>query len=229
MLKNIWQISVSHQTVLNYSQTASHYCHKFNLKHKGPIDDISAGDETYVKVKGVWYYAWFFICSASKKISAYHFSDNRGVKAAISTMLEATRTANKDQKITLVSDGNPSYMAGLHFINQKNKALRASLKSVIGLQNLDAQSEGFRAHKQVVERLNRTFKYHVQAQNGFGNVSGAMAKLILFVTHYNFLRPHLALQYKTPIQLAELSALPTIQSRWNKIISIACPALDVAA
>lgn len=221
MLVNIWQIPVSYQTVLNYTQTAAHYCHKFNLKHKGGIDDISAGDETYIKVKDAWHYVWFFICSASKKISAYHFSNNRGAKAAITTMLEATRTAKGNQKITLVSDANPSYMAGVHFINQKNKELKVTLKNVIGLQNLDSVSEQFRAHKQIVERLNRTFKYHVQPQNGFGSMNGAVAKLVLFVTHYNFLRPHKSLAYKTPVKLQELSGLTTIQSKWGKILSLA--------
>ena len=67
MLRNIWGISVSYQTVLNYAQAAAYYCHKFNLKHKGKIDDINAGDETYIRVKGVWYYVWLFICSTSKK------------------------------------------------------------------------------------------------------------------------------------------------------------------
>lgn len=229
MLKNIWQIPVSYQTVLNYASAAAHYCHRFNHENKGRIDDISAGDETYVKVAGLWHYAWFFICSASKKISAYHFSNNRSAKAAITTMLEATRTAVNNQNITLVTDANPSYMAGLHFINQKNKALKATLKNVIGLQNLDSQSEEFRDHKQIVERLNRTYKYHVQAQNGFGNVNGAVAKLILFVTHYNFLRPHKALAYKTPVEVAELSALSTIQSKWCKILSLARPTTAVAA
>ncbi len=221
MLMNIWQIPVSHQTVLNYAEAAAHYCHRFNLKNKGEINDISAGDETYVKVKGAWHYAWFFVCSVSKKISAYHFSNNRSVRAAIATMLEATRTAKKDQDITMVSDGNPSYMAALHFINQKNKGLKASLKNVIGLQNLDSESEEFRSHKQMVERLNRTFKYHVQSQNGFGSTGGAVAKLVLFVTHYNFLRPHKTLGYKTPVNVPQLSALSTIQSKWGKILSLA--------
>ena len=106
MLRNIWNISVSHQTVLNYVQTAAYFCHKFNLQNKDEIDDINAGDETYVKVKGVWHYAWFFICSVSKKICGYHFSDNRSAKAAITTMLETVRTAKENQDITLVSDGN---------------------------------------------------------------------------------------------------------------------------
>lgn len=221
MLKNIWDIGVSYQTVLNYVQTAAYHCHKFNLKHKGSINDVNAGDETYVKVKGVWHYVWLFICSTSKKITAYHFSDNRGAKAAITAMLEAVRTADKEQDITLVTDGNPSYQAGLHFINANNEQLNLSLKTVIGLQNLDKESEEYRPYKQIVERLNRTYKYHLQAQNGFGSINGAVAKLILFVTHYNFLRPHKSLGYKTPVELPELSGFDRIQNKWVKIIALA--------
>ena len=221
MLKNIWDIGVSYQTVLNYVQTAAYHCHKFNLKHKGSIDNVNAGDETYVKVKGVWHYVWLFICSTSKKITAYHFSDNRGAKAAITAMLEAVRTADKEQDITLVTDGNPSYQAGLHFINANNKQLNLSLKTVVGLQNLDKESEEYRPYKQIIERLNRTFKYHLQAQNGFGSINGAVAKLILFVTHYNFLRPHKSLGYETPVKLPELSGFDRIQNKWVKIIALA--------
>ena len=67
MLRNIWNVSVSHQTILNYVQTAAYYCHKFNLKNKGDIDNINAGDETYVKVSGAWYYAWFLSVQLPKK------------------------------------------------------------------------------------------------------------------------------------------------------------------
>ena len=221
MLKNIWNISLSHQTVLNYVQTAAYHCHKFNLKYKGAIDDINAGDETYVKIKGVWHYVWLFIGSASKKICAYHFSDNRGAKAAIKTMLETVRTAKPDQDITLVTDGNPSYQAGLHFINLQNEQLKLTLKKVIGLQNLDTESEQYRPYKQMVERLNRTYKYHIQSQNGFACVNGAVAKLVLFVTHYNFLRPHKILKYKTPIEHPDLAGFDLIQNKWVKIISLA--------
>jgi transposase-like protein len=221
MLRNIWNISVSYQTVLNYTQIASHYCHKVNLKYKGCIDDISAGDETYVKVKGVWHYAWFFICSLSKKICAYHFSDSREAKPAITTMLEAVRTATEKQDITLVTDGNPSYQAGLHFINDHLKDLKLTLRKVIGLQNLDDESEQYRPYKQMIERLNRTYKYHIQAQNGFGSINGALAKQVLFVTHYNYLRPHKTLNYRTPVQLPELKTIDNIQGKWAKILSLA--------
>ena len=220
MLANIWGIFVSHQTVLNYAQTAAYYCHQFNLKHKGDIDDIIAGDEAYSKIKAVWHYIWLFICTTSKKICAYHLSDNRGAKPAITTMIEAVRTAKKDQNITMVVDANPSYQAGTHFINAKQHKLNIELKKVIGLQNLDDESEEFRPYKQMIERLNRTYKYHVQNQNGFGSLNGAVSKLVLFVTYYNFLRPHKALGYKTPIHIPALDFIDNIQGKWAKIISL---------
>jgi transposase-like protein len=221
MLRNIWNIPISYQTVLNYVQAAAYYCHQFNVKHKGPVDEICAGDETYVKVKAVWHYVWLFIGSVSKKICAYHFSDNRAPKAAITTLLETVRTAPDNQKLTFVTDGNPSYQAAVHFINKTCKKITITLKTVIGLQNLDQQSEEFRPYKQMIERLNRTYKYHVQAQNGFASISGAVAKMVLFVTHYNFLRSHRALNYKTPIQITELDRISTVQGKWVKILAMA--------
>ena len=86
---------------------------------------------------------------------------------------------------------------------------------------MDSESEKFRPYKQIIERLNRTYKYHVQNQNGFGSISSAVAKLVLFVTYYNFLRPHKALCYKTPINIPELNFVDTIQAKWAKIISLA--------
>ena len=224
MLKNIWGIKVSYQTVLNYVQTAAWYCHTFNQNHKGKIDKFLAGDETYVKVKAIWHYVWLFTSTVSHKIVAYHFSDNRGARAAISTMLEAISTVDENQAVTIVTDGNPSYQAGLHFINAQIKTLRLTLKKVIGLKNLDVESEEFRPFKQIIERLNRTYKYHVQSQNGFASVNGAVSKLVLFVTHYNFLRPHKSLGYRTPITVPELEHIKTIQGKWAKIISMSCPA-----
>lgn len=222
ILRDVFCVKVSHQTVLNYAAGAAWHCHRFNLKHKGLIDDISAGDETYIKVLGKFRYVFFFISSKNLKITAYHVADNRGAHPAIIAMNEAIRTASDDQEITLVSDGNPSYPAGIHFINaMPESSSEIKHKKVIGLQNLDAESEEFRSFKQLIERLNRTYKYHVRPAAGFNCTNGAVALTTLFVTHYNYLRPHMSLKYLPPIQMQELKALPTIQARWTKILSLA--------
>ena len=220
ILRNVFSIPASYQTILNYTQSAAHYCHLFNLKHKGDVDDIQAGDETYIKINGIQNYAFFFISSKNRKISSYHIADSRSTLPAIVTMNEAIRTSNPDQNITLVTDGNPSYPAGIHFINQSHSP-SLTHKKVIGLQNLDSESEEFRPFKQLIERLNRTYKFHIRAANGFKSIKGALALISLFVTHYNFLRPHFALCYSTPIHLDALEGIDSLQGKWAKILSMA--------
>lgn len=222
ILRSVFGIKVSYQTVLNYAAAAAILCHSFNLKHKGPIDSTQAGDETYIKVLGKHHYIFFFISSINHKITAYHFADNRGVQPAIIAMNEARRTATPDQQIIFVTDGNPSYPAGIHFINsQSDPNNPIQHHKVIGLQNLDKESQEFRPFKQIIERLNRTYKHHIKPSHGFNNSNGAISLTTLFVTYYNFLRPHMALNYKTPILLPDLKDVSTLQGKWAKILSLA--------
>lgn len=135
-------------------------------------------------------------------------------------MSEAIRTVNDNQQITLITDANPSYQAGIHFINQ-SRDTKLLHKKVIGLQNLDSESEEFRPFKQLIERFNGTYKFHTRAACGFASSNGAIVLTTVFVTHYNFLRPHSSLNYSVPIPLPELESIPTIQGKWAKIFDIA--------
>lgn len=220
ILRNVFTIPASYQTVLNYTQSAAYHCHKFNLAYKGDVDDIQAGDETYIKILSETNYAFFFLSPKSRKITAYHIDNSRDTLPATVTMNEAIRTSKPEQQLTFVTDGNPSYPAGIHFLNQ-SRYPKLSIKKVIGLQNLDSESEQFRPFKQLIERLIRTYKFHVRASNGFKNKNGALSLTTLFVTHYNFLRPHSSLKFSTPIPLKELQNIDTLQAKWSKILNMA--------
>jgi transposase-like protein len=222
ILRSVFNIPVSYQTVLNYAEAAAYYCHRFNVNNKGFIDNFVAADETYIKIMGKHAYVFFCISSINHKIIAYHVAFNRDTQPATAAMLEAIRTALLYQKVTFITDGNPSYDAAMLFINSllDEKAALQHVK-VIGLQNLDTQSEQFRSLKQIIERLNRTYKHHIKSAHGFNSFNGAVAITTLFVTHYNFLRPHMALRYKTPIHIPALDTISTIQGKWAKILSMA--------
>lgn len=222
LLRWVFNINVSYQTVLNYTQSASYYCHQFNMKYKGDIDDTMAGDETYIKVSGKNDYIWFFISEIRRNITAYHYSNSRDTQHAIISMNEASRTAKPNQLITYITDGNPSYIAALHYINEAKGAENPyEHHKVIGLQNLDEESEKYRSFKQLIERLNRTYKSHIRQAHGFSSSNGAIALTTLFVTFYNFLRPHQTLKYNVPVQLDFLKDISTIQAKWLKILSMA--------
>lgn len=220
ILKNVFQLPISYQSVLNYAQAASYHCDRFNSHYKDKPDNINAGDETYIKISGKNAYTYFFISIPKRSITSYHVGDSRDEQDAIIAMNEVISNTPEDQKITFITDGNPSYQAAVNYFNFNSKTSdKVTLKKVIGLQNLDSESEEFRYGKQIIERLNRTYKFHTKAANGFKIKNGAVAMTTLFVTHYNFLRPHFFLDYNPPIVLDFIKETDTLQERWATILN----------
>jgi len=222
ILQNVFELPASYQTVLNYAKHAATFCHRFNHVNKGTGETKQAGDETYIKIQGKNAYTYFFLNPDSRSISAYHIDHTRDTLPATVAMKEAIRTAPADKPIELITDANPSYQAGIQFLNkERNKKAHIKNIKVVGLQNLDQVSEEFRPFKQMIERLNRTYKFHVKAANGFNSNNGAIVLTTLFVTFYNFIRPHQSLNYKTPIKIDELKGINTIQGKWAQILHMA--------
>ncbi len=220
VLRDVFEIPISYQTVLNYAEAAAFHCHRFNLAHKGPVDTTSVGDETYIKIKGRNNYVWLFVSPSRRSITSYHISDNRGAIPAIISMAEAKRTIPDNSTVTFITDGNPSYTSAcVYFNSQESDKPDIQHHKVIGLKNLDSESTLYRPYKQIMERANRTYKFHVKPAYGFDSSNGAVCLTTLFVTHYNYLRPHSFLGYETPVILPELTKIPTIQGKWAKILT----------
>jgi len=222
ILREVFKLKLSYQSVLNYCEMTAYHCHNFNLAFKGPVDNTLAGDETYIKISGKRAYTFLFISSKNLKITANHIASSRDTLPATIAIKESIRTADPKDSMTIVTDGNPSYQDAVHFLNKpENGNHQLNLKQVIGLQNLDKVSEEFRPFKQLIERLNRTYKFHVRPAVGFASINGAIALTTLFVTHYNFLRPHMSLNYNVPVPLDFLKNIDTLPNRWAKLISTA--------
>jgi len=227
ILRRIHGIRVSHQTVLNWMESAAVLAERFHQRYRGLMTDLHiAGDETYVRVADLWHYAWFIIGDLSRAIWGWNFSDNRGVVPALATLNQAIAAAppGPDKPaIEFIADGNPSYDAAIHAYNEAAAADARKIvrRLVIGLENLDPESEQYRAYKELIERLNRTYKFHTRARSGFKNVTGAVCLTALFVVWYNYLRPHGALGGRTPIHVPELHQVRTLQGQWLKLLQLA--------
>jgi len=222
ILKNVFCVNISYQTVLNYAEAAAYFCHNFNLNNKGTIDSTLAGDETYIKINGKHNFVFFFISSINRIISAYHISNTRDTLPATIAINEAIKSSTPKQDISIITDANPAYTSAIHFIND-NLLTNSKLihHKVTGLQNLDSESHEFRSFKQIIERLNRTYKHHIKPAAGFNSFNGAVALTTLFVTYYNFLRPNMSLNFKTPAYIPELQNIHNLQGKWIKILSLA--------
>lgn len=175
---------------------------------------------------GKHHFTFLFLDPQGHQITSYHVAPERDTLAATVALGEAARTLPQDRSLCFITDGNPSYQAGVHFLNAHRSPQQPpfTLLQVIGLENLDAVSTEYRPFKQLIERLNRTYKYHVRSACGFQTRNGAVALTTLFVTHYNFLRPHMALRYGVPIPLPELNSVSTLQGKWTKILELALAA-----
>ena len=90
-----------------------------------------------------------------------------------------------------------------------------TVTQVLGLTNDDAVSKEHRPFKQMIERLNRTYKASYRSTNGFDNIDGANYDLALWVAYYNFLRPHKHTGYKVLNQVDMLQGADNMPGKWQ--------------
>ncbi len=219
VMKDVFGISVSHQTVLNYAQAAAYYLSEFTKDKIKNISDILCGDETYIKVKGKWRYIFFILDPINKIIISNLVSKNRNTFSACSAIKAVIDCFRKiPENLTFIFDGNPIYQLARYFYSEYG--IDFNIQTVIGLTNDDKISAEFRPYKQFIERLNRTFKDSYRHTNGFGSFDGAITYVTLFTTWFNFLRPHSAIENRVPIHLKELDRYSNMPTKWAKLIEL---------
>ena len=99
-----------------------------------------------------------FFDAVKKIILAYPVSRNRDTQAAILAIDEVlTKFKEVPEDLTIVVDGNPIYLLAQQFFVAQH-GISFDIKQVIGLTNEDPVSAEYRPLKQIIERLNRTFK-----------------------------------------------------------------------
>ena len=109
-------------------------------------------------------------------------------------------------------------LAAQQFFHEFGDKFKFSITQVIGLTNDDEVSKEFRPYKQMIERLNRTYKVSYRPTNGFDNIDGANYDLALWVAYYNFLRPHKHTGYKVLNEVELLKGAENMPGKWQLLI-----------
>lgn len=213
----VHNIKVSHQTIANYAEAASHVLKPWLDEYQYDLTPHHCGDETYVSVKGKKAYV-FFICDSVKKIiTAHNIFMKRDTFSAIQTFYAVLRKFRViPEDLNIVVDGNPIYLAAQQYFSIKRIFFKVT--QVIGLTNDDPVSAKYRPSKQIIERLNRTFKATYQIKNGFSTIERANEYMCLFTTYFNFLRNHSSLKYKPPVSLELHKGVTNMPAKWNLLI-----------
>ncbi len=219
-LKDLYNINISHQTIANYCKTAALCVKPFVDNYDYGTGSTFTADETYIKIRGVKAYIWFIMDAAKRSIIGYQVSDNRGVGPCILAMRMAFRHLKELPKnFRFIADGYSAYpLAAQQFFREFGDAFKFNITQVIGLTNNDEVSKEFRPFKQMIERLNRTYKASYRPTNGFDNIDGANYDLALWVAYYNFLRPHKHNGYKVLNEVDMLKGADNMPGKWQLLI-----------
>lgn len=219
-LKDLYNINISHQTIANYCKTAAICVKPFVDNYDYGVDKTFTADETYIKIRGIKSYIWFIMDAAKRSIIGYQVSNNRGVGPYILAMRMAFKHLKEIPKdFKFIADGYSAYpLAAQQFFRESKGKINFDITRVIGLTNNDEISTEFRPFKQMIERINRTYKASYRTTNGFDNIDGANYDLALWVAYYNFLRPHKHNKYKVLNKVNELSNANNMPGKWQLLI-----------
>ena len=70
-LKDLYNISISHQQVANYCKTAAICVKPFVDQYPYEKGDVFTADETYIKIRGIKNYVWLIMNAATRSIIGY--------------------------------------------------------------------------------------------------------------------------------------------------------------
>ena len=221
VLREVHNVVISHGMIARYVKTASAILTPFVLDFDYKPTNYLAADETYIKVKGVNHYIWFVMDAVKKSILGFAVSSERTLEPCMLTMRRAFSRFKEfpGMGLKFIADGYPIYkLAQLQF---SMNDMAFPLTQVIGLTNDDPVSREYRWVKQIIERLNRTFKASYRTTCGYGSFSGADASVAAFVACYNFLRPHPYNYWKPLNSIPALEKCPNMPAKWQKLIELA--------
>jgi len=219
LMFDVHNVRVSHQTISNYCNAVAPRLKPFVDGFDYQLTDQICGDETYIKVKGRWHYIFFFFDAVKKIILSYRVQKNRDYQSAIQAINDVlVKFKEIPEKLNMITDGNPIYLLAQQFFAQHG--INFDITQVVGLTNDDDVSKEFRPLKQIIERLNRTFKGNYKPMGGFEAKFGAIANVTLFVAYFNFLRPHSKLDGNVPVLIPQLNELPNMPAKWLKLIAL---------
>ena len=222
-LKDIHGIAISHTMVAKYANSAASVIKPFVDHYDYNRSDTFIGDETYIKVRGVRSFVWFIMDSVSRSIIGFQVSGDRAVGSCIVAMRKAFgKLKSLPENFKFVADGYSAYpLAAQQFELKENDPLTFEITPVIGLTNNDAVSTKYRRYKQLIERLNRTFKATYRVSCGYDTLDGANYAVSLWVAYYNFLRPHTGIGAGKALNvLSEFKYADNMPAKWQILIEL---------
>jgi transposase-like protein len=168
------------------------------------LDSLNIGfaDETKVNIRGQWVWLWHLMDGDTRFLLANHVSQGRTVADARAAFKEAKAVAKTDARV-LLTDGLPSY----------GPAAEKEFPNAVHVSGIGIQG---RVNNNRMERYQGTFKERSKVMRSIKKTDSAFIDGQRI--YYDYLRPHMALEGKTPAEAAGIG-LPFDTNKWRSLIS----------
>ncbi len=170
-------------------------------------------DEVFLKMKGGEKVKkmdgmadlWNVMDRKTRFLLASKVSKHRDDDGAIKAMLEAKKNAHDSQPEAIITDAHRSYNEGISYAWFNERTPKHIAKAGIRKPN---------ATNNRIERLNATVRERVKVQRGWKSFKTPLAEGQRI--HYNFVKPHMALEGQTPAEVAGVG-LET-KDKWMELL-----------
>jgi transposase-like protein len=180
---------ISDVTVLNWVKRFSKSMIIEASKYKPDVGSVWVADETVIDIDGKNIWLWDIIDTKTRFLIASHMSYTRTSKDAQQLMKQAYDRTGKIPRI-IYTDKLRAYLDGIEL--------------TFGADTNHKQGSPFDIENNTnfIERFHGTIKSRTKVMRGLHTVESARLFLDGWLVHYNFFRPHMSLNDRTPASMA---------------------------
>ena len=196
--------SAIHKWLMKYGKIINDYVEQLEPE----LSEVWHSDEMKVKCGGKWTWLWNVMDSGTRFLLATHISQTRESKDARKPFAKAKQIA-KGKPQVMVTDGLHTYIDAFkkEFFTLRNPRTKHIRKP----RFID------RTNNNIVERLQGTIREREKVMRGLKTERTARTMIEGYRAYYNFIRPHQALNGKTPAEMASIK-LELNENKWLTLI-----------
>lgn len=194
-------VSLGSTTIYNWIQKYVPLISQYINSLTPQLSDTWHADELFVRMKGSPHqgryaglaFMWNVMDRETRFLLAARVSEGRDIAGAVKAFQDAIKNAHGQVPASVHTDAHKAYAAGIDMAFDDKKGSKPEHIAACGIAKRHANNNR-------IERLNGTLRERVKVQRGWKSYETPLAEGQRI--HYNFVKPHIALEGKTPAQAA---------------------------
>lgn len=201
-------IKLNPTTILRWINKYSEIVNAYVEDLRPDLSEMWHADEMMIRCGGRWSWLWNLMDSETRFLLANLVPKTRELSEARRLFREAKMRAGK-RPATIITDGMQSYR------DAHMKEFRTQRKP--RTEHIRLRRFKDKVNNNPIERLNGTVRERDKVMRGLQSEQTAKTMMNGLKNYYNYLRPHMGLENKTPAQAANVD-LELGRNRWQSII-----------